>query len=92
MKSDYDVLQELLLLVAETLKEHHEQLAKLNARLLVLRQAIASFHEHPEDCEEQLRRLEEGAQTVALSQSSFPQADAMLRMIKAGKKLSEPDS
>jgi hypothetical protein len=90
--NDAEAFQQLLSEFSEILKEHTEQLAKLNARLPVLRRAIASFGEHPEDAEESLRILEEYAEAAALSDSKFQQSDAMMRLLRAGKKLDEPDS
>jgi len=92
MKSDVDILQELLSGFAALLTKHTEQLEKLETQLRVHRTAIASFHEHPEYAEEQLRGFEESAVAAALSDPKFLQSDAMLRLIEAGKKLDEPDA
>jgi len=90
--NEAEAFQQLLSEFAEALKEHTEQLAKLNARLLAHRKAIASLGERPEVAEESLRILEEDAEAAALSHSKFQQSDAMMRLLKAGKKFDEPDA
>ena len=90
--NEAEAFQQLLSEFAEILKKHTEQLEKLETQVRVHRTAIASFHAHPEDAEEQLRGFEESAVAAALSHSKFQQSDAMMRLLKAGKKLDEPDA
>ncbi|MGA2876609.1 MAG: hypothetical protein ABSE82_13855 [Nitrososphaerales archaeon] len=90
--TDAEAFQQLLSEFAEILKKHTEQLEKLETQLRVHRNAIASFDEHPEYAEEQLRGFEESAVAAALSDLKFQQSDAMMRLLRAGKKLDEPDA
>jgi len=90
--NEYEAFQQLLSEFAGMLKEHEERLATLEARLLAHSKAIASLGEHPAAAEETLRSLENEFAETALSHPKFQISDAMLRLIKAGKKLDEPDS
>jgi hypothetical protein len=82
-----DDVSRTLVLIMEILKQQSEFAVRTHVRLLVLRKAIASLSTDPVGDEAHLRKLEEEAERLALSGEGFPKSDAILQLIKAGKKL-----
>lgn len=66
--------------------------ASTHARLVVLRKAIAALHQNPVVAEDEIRKLEEKAEEIVLSGEGFPESDAVVQLMKAGKKLGDFDS
>jgi hypothetical protein len=85
-------LRGALLMICEMARLQNEYIAKHHARLVVLRKAIADSYPDPKAAEEHLRKLEADAEEIVLSGQGFPESDALLALLKAGKKLDALDS
>ena len=78
--------------IMEILKVPAENAVRTNARLIVLRKAVASLHDDPAIADAHILQLERDAETDALSAPDLAQSDAILRLMKAGKNLDSHDA
>jgi hypothetical protein len=90
--SEYDEVWRVLVSIMEIMKQQSEFAGRTHARLVVLRKAIASLNQNPSAAEEYLQKREADAEDTVLSDQGFPESDAVVQLIKAGKKLDEFDA
>lgn len=90
--NDESPLQDILRQILVLLGKYNQQLGKYDARLLVLREELASLSPDPVAAEERLRELEARRQVDSLERQGFPDIDAMVRLLEARKKPDDLDS
>ena len=92
MPIDDEKLQRFLVSIADGFRMYGEELVKAQTSIAVLRRALAQTDDDPAKAEEGLRRLETTAQADALKGLKTPVTDAILDLLKAGKKPDDFDS
>ena len=92
-KSDYEIyLEQALIGITRLLHAHNERFGKVHASLTVLRKAVAELHPDPEETEQELRKLEADAEKIVLENSGFPEAAALMELMKIRKSPDKPDA
>jgi hypothetical protein len=84
-----DALRRSLIQVVKILQAQNQEIGKLNASIMAHRRAIAAGHSDPTAFETQLRQFEIDTQGLALSSQGFPEAEAIVALLEAGK---DPDT